>query len=251
MPGIIELLRALTLELREKRCHVCSVPMPPAAALPEYIGCAICPDCLARIPRRIKGFCPVCGEFYASRDITGLCPHCLQKPKLWGKIIFHSAYAGDMRELILGLKFGGRLHLAEALGSLLAAHPSLQDGGYDCLVPVPLHRKRLARRGFNQAQEIARSLSGHLHLPLRPGLLERIVDTRHQTGLNRRQRVQNTRGAFSAAPLQGERILLLDDIMTTGATLQAASACLLKAGAGQVDVAVLARTPARNMCKEL
>jgi ComF family protein len=212
--------------------------------------CGLCPDCLRLLPRRLTGFCPVCGEILPETEGHNLCPACLGSPKPWGRIYFHGLYAGMMRDLVKQIKFNGRLNLAEALGLLLATHPDLAHARetYDCLIPIPAHPRRLAERGFNQALEIARPLSAMLGLPLCHGWLRRIVDTRRQHGLTRAQRAENLRHAFAAAPsAQGGRILLLDDVLTTGATLHAAAACLLQAGAALADVAVPARTPARRM----
>jgi ComF family protein len=155
-----------------------------------------------------------------------------------------------LRRLLQELKFNGRLELAAALGLLLARHPELarRAKDYDLIAPVPLHPARLRERGFNQALELARPLSSRLGIPLSASVLRRARPTRRQQGLTRREREQNLRLAFSAASLDGRRILLLDDIMTTGATLRAAARCLLEAGASAVDVAVPARTPAINMC---
>ena len=145
--------------------------------------------------------------------------------------------------MLLKLKFHGQVALAHPLGRLLALHPDLADLAADCVVPVPLHPGRLARRGYNQALELARPLAGRLGLPCEARLLERTRATPPQAGASLAARKQNTWGAFSASSgVRGVKILLLDDIVTTGSTLAAATAALLEAGAAGVSVAAVSRT---------
>lgn len=237
---------ALRRILLESRCPACAAPFaspdPPENAV-------FCPDCAGAMPPRLSSFCPVCGEILP-RGIEGLCPGCQEQKPPWGKIYFHGIYSGLLRELILRLKFAGQLHLAGSFGAMLAARLQGCAADYDILVPVPLHVSRLSQRGFNQAGEIARALGKAARLPLAHAL-ERNAATRHQVGLSRRERVRNLRGAFCPVlEVGGKKILLLDDVMTTGATLGAAARSLTQAGAAGVDVVVLARTPARNMLRD-
>lgn len=114
----------------------------------------------------------------------------------------------------------------------------------DAVTPVPLHADRLRERGFNQSQELARPLAAASGAPLSPALLRRARATAHQIGLNRAERQANLLGAFTAhASVRGKTILLVDDTLTTGATLRLAARALLDQGALAVDVAVAARTP--------
>jgi ComF family protein len=157
--------------------------------------------------------------------------------------VFHGLFQGLLRRLLLRLKFNGHVTLARPLGLLLARHPDCAKLSVDCVIPVPLHRSRLARRGYNQALELAKPLAAALHLPCESRLLERIRATAPQTGENLALRQRNTRGAFSASShVRGIRILLLDDIVTTGATMEAAANALLEAGAKGVSVAAVGRT---------
>lgn len=237
---------ALRPVLAERRCLACATPF-----FAEKLE-LFCPACVAALPRRAAAFCPVCGEIYESPEIEGLCPGCLERRPPWGRIYFHGSYAGLLRELILRLKFGGELHLARGLARLLAGHPELAAAAdsYDRIVPIPLHAARLAGRGFNQAGEIAGPLSRELGVPA-ANALGRASATPHQIGLSRRERVRNLRGAFeNTLDVSGKRILLLDDVLTTGATMAAAARCLLNGGAAGVDALVPARTRARNMLRE-
>jgi ComF family protein len=112
----------------------------------------------------------------------------------------------------------------------------------DCIIPVPLHRRRQRARGFNQAELLARVVGRWLRLPVETRLLQRVTDTPSQTGLTPAQRVENVRGAFAVrSKLDRKRILLVDDVCTTGATLDACARVLKRAGAASVEVAAVAR----------
>ena len=160
-------------------------------------------------------------------------------------------YGHPWDALIGAFKFQGRAELAGVLAERLteavrrAAPPTP-----DLLLPVPLSPQRLAERGYNQAWELARRLSTHFRVRADATLLQRPLDTAHQAELGRAERRRNLATAFMADPrrrgrLQDRRIALVDDVMTTGATVHEAAAVLLRAGAAAVDVWVLARTPER------
>ena len=158
-------------------------------------------------------------------------------------------YQFPWNDLITAFKFHGQPELAAPLAQCMAdALRASQCPQPQALLPVPLAAPRLAQRGYNQAWELARRLGRSLHLPAWHDLLSRPVDTAHQSGLNRQERQHNLRSAFLVEPrqrsrLKGLHVALVDDVMTTGATVAAAAAELLRAGAGRVDVWVLARTP--------
>lgn len=239
-------MRNLLKNLLERRCQACAAPMLSSG----YRSAAedFCPKCAKLLKPVEKGFCPVCGEIFGGAG-EGLCPGCQNSRPPWGRVFFYGAYSGQLRELVHRLKFGRALHLATALGKLVAQNPEFGDSTkfYAAVVPVPLHDSRLSERGFNQSLEIARPLARKLQIPV-GNLLERTSPTRHQTGLSREQRLKNVRGAFKPmGDLVGKKLLLVDDVMTTGATLSVASKALLSAGAAEVDIAVVARTPAKNM----
>ncbi len=249
-PAARALRRAFLLAARERRCLSCSAPFvppeefsgaPPSAALPAAgVFCALC---AVRLKRRVAGFCPHCGEPAAWPLLPPApCGRCLVRRPPWSNLLFHGLHDGLLRLLLLRLKFASSLELAQGLGLLLAAHPGLEALGADVLAPVPLHSSRLEARGFNQALELARPLAKRLSLDSRPALLIRVRATPPQRGLSRRQRAGNLSYAFQASSAaRGRHILLVDDIMTTGATLEAAAAALLDAGAAAVSVAVISR----------
>jgi ComF family protein len=150
------------------------------------------------------------------------------------------SYAGPIVSAIRALKYEGRSDLGRSLG--LALRPKLAElAPIDCVVPVPLSRARLASRGYNQARELARGLD----LGVKPFALVRKTEGRDQVGLDKRARLENLKGAFIAGKqaVKGLRVLLLDDVVTTGATASAASKALRDAGARQVVVLALAHTP--------
>lgn len=151
---------------------------------------------------------------------------------------------GPARTLIHRLKYSDRLELAKPMGRWMAraGRDILMEA--DALAPVPLHVTRLWRRQFNQAAALAQTIARQCGKPLELGLVERARATRSQVGLTRAQRAANLQGAFRcppAAALEGRRIVLVDDVLTSGATANAAARALLKGGAKAVDVLVFAR----------
>jgi ComF family protein len=178
------------------------------------------------------------------------CGACLHEPPPYERTVCALDYGFPWRALIGSFKFEGAVELARPLAErLIDAVQTAAAEPPDCVLPVPLSRSRLAERGFNQAWELARRVAGSLRLPAHAGALLRAIDTPHQAGLERRARLSNLHGAFTvAAPyrprLAGQHVALLDDVMTTGATLAAATAALRRAGVARVQVWVLARTPA-------
>ncbi len=192
-----------------------------------------CERCALRVPERIS----VCGA-------------CLRSPPPYDSAVAALDYAHPWDRLIAPFKFNAALDLASALARCLAdacqrrdvAHPGL-------LLPVPLSPQRLRERGYNQAWEIARRLARVLACPADARLLLRIKDTPHQLALHVDKRAANVRGAFAVEParlaeLRGRTVTVVDDVMTTGATLAEITGVLRQAGAAEVHVRVLARTPA-------
>ena len=224
----------------ERRCPACASVYAPR----DRKETLFCPECALGLTRREKGYCPGCGELAAWPDLPlAPCLRCLENPPPWDKFLFHGPHQGLLRQLLLGLKYHGQVALAHSLGRLLAGHPDLAGLSVDCVVPVPLHMRRLAWRGYNQALELADPLAARLKLPCEPGLLERIRATVPQTGSSLAVRKQNAWGAFAASSgVRGARVLLLDDTVTTGSTLLAATAALLDAGASGVSVIAVSRT---------
>lgn len=183
---------------------------------------------------------------------TARCGDCLRDPPPFTHTVCVADYAFPWDALIGAFKFRGRAELAGLLAvRLVAAVRAAALPAPTLVLPVPLSPRRLAERGYNQAWELARRAAAALQLPADATLLQRPLETAHQAELGRSERQRNLRTAFMAdprrrAPLQGAHVVLVDDVMTTGATAREASAVLLRAGAAAVDLWVLARTPERG-----
>ena len=238
----LESLRSL-----ERRCILCSQVLHPALRSGVPGSFPFCATCLDALPRKEHGHCPLCGEPAPWSNLNPcLCGRCLEERPPWENFIFHGLYEGRLRELLLTLKFKGGVQLGYALGTLLANHPLLSPGHVDMIVPVPLHHSRLVQRGNNQSLEIARPLASYLAAPLSPHSLVRVKATAPQSGLSLQRRRDNIKDAFSASPeVREKQILLVDDTLTTGATLEAAATSLLQSGAAGISIAVVSRTPRR------
>ena len=174
------------------------------------------------------------------------CPACMAKPRAFGRARAACLYDEHSRDLILKLKHADRPDLAPLFARWLSRAAGDLTDGCDCVVAVPLHRSRLFARRYNQAAEIARPLARLLRLPYRPDVLVRARDTGNQGGRSAGGRKTNVQGAFRVPPsaawrIAGKRVLLIDDVLTTGATAEACARALLKAGAAGVDLAVVAR----------
>ena len=200
----------------------------------------LCAACDAELPRLEGAACPRCA---LASPGGALCGRCLSRPPAYDETLAALSYEFPADVLVQGLKFRGELALAPLLGRLLAAR--LPRGvRVDCIVPVPLSAARLRSRGFNQALEIARAVAAATGCRLAPLLAERTRDTPPQLGLPLEERARNLRGAFGCGErLERAEIALLDDVMTTGATLQELAATLKRAGAARVVNWVVARTP--------
>mgnify|MGYP001773439641 CR=1 FL=1 len=212
---------------------------------PRCVGCGslgkwFCDDCLKEI-RFLEGpRCRFCGT---PMDDWGVCPSCASEPHSLEGIISVACFEGPIQNAIHLLKYRGRTAVAPALAEFMAScmhhHPVNADG----IVPVPLHPTRLRERGYNQSALLAESLGRRLGMPVFDGALERIRYTRPQVGLNAQERKENVRGAFRANPARvaGRNLILVDDVCTTGATLEECASALKEAGAGKVWGLTLAR----------
>jgi len=200
-------------------------------------GSLLCPDCTADLPQLPAALCPQCGDETALGE---RCGACLKDPPAFARTLTLFRYEFPVDRLIQALKYGHQLPLAAWFGARLGQ--LLVAADHDLVVPLPLHPSRLRARGFNQSLEIARPIARALGLALDPTLLARTRATPPQADLPLRERAGNVRGAFECAgDLAGKRILLVDDVMTTGSTLREAARILQLHGAGAVTVAVAAR----------
>jgi len=194
--------------------------------------------------------CTLCqrslSAIYRTSEREPLCGACRRGLNEFDRLRSFGAFDGALRELIHLFKYGGVVPLATPLASLLGivVHNEPTLAAVDVVVPVPLHPRRQRLRGYNQAEYLARKLANQLALPLDARSFVRIRDTASQTGLTPRQRRENVRGAFAVrarSPFDAKRILLVDDVCTTGATLNACARTLKRAGASEVQAVTLAR----------
>jgi len=206
---------------------------------------ALCADCVARFAAPV----PRCGRCGLRMGLaTTACGTCLRTPPPFEHTVCVADYSFPWDRLIADFKFEGRAELAGMLAARLhAAWLQAASPPASLVLPVPLSADRLAERGYNQAWELARHVAAMSGSRARADLLLRPWDTAHQADLNRAARQQNLRTAFMVDPrrrsmLAGQRVALVDDVMTTGATAREAAAVLLRAGAAAVDVWVVART---------
>jgi ComF family protein len=199
----------------------------------------LCDACSADLPRLPLALCPRCA---LASPQGAICGRCLARPPQFDATIAALAYAFPADALVQALKFRGELALAPVLaGLLLERVPALRE--VDCVIAVPLSVAGLRKRGYNQAVELARPIAGALRAPLELALCERQRDTAPQVDLPWSERERNVRGAFAVKrSLEGAAVAVVDDVMTTGATLDEVAATLKRAGAARVVNWVLART---------
>lgn len=216
------------------------------AAVGEADG--LCAPCWARITFIERPFCERLGAPFPFDLGDGLLsPSAASDPPVFGRARAVAKYEdGPVRLLVQGLKYGDRTELARPMGRWMARAGRDLIAHADLLAPVPLHWMRRLQRRYNQAAELAREISKATGIPHNPFLLERVKPTRPQVGLSKSGRATNVQGAFRAsnereAEVAGRNILLIDDVLTSGATLNACSRALLRAGAAGVDVLVFAR----------
>lgn len=228
-----------------RHCYHCGVPLASTHAE------GFCARCWSTI-RFIKApYCPCCGEPFRSPLALTYSPEfrcgaCRANPPPFDRARAIGRYEGPLREAIHLLKYRGKIRLQQPLLQLALAHfdTHFPGGAYEAIIPVPLHRARLMRREFNQAALLARGLARHLDIPVLEHLLVRVRSTRPQVELSGRERRQNVRQAFAVtrpAALEHQRVLVVDDVFTTGATLGEVARTLKGAGVARVDVFTLAR----------
>jgi ComF family protein len=213
---------------------------PPRCVGCRQVGEWLCAECLERIPLVEPPVCTCCGSAVAT---NGLCARCRVAPLRIDCIRSVARFEGVLRKAVHWLKYRGRTALVEPLGTLMAAYWEQHPMQVDVVVPVPLHPARLRERGFNQAALLACEMARQVDLAVDGQMLMRQRSTASQVGLNAAQRRENVRGAFrcSGSSLAGGHVLLVDDVCTTGSTLEACAVALKVGGARSVRALTLAR----------
>jgi len=223
------------------RCTACGKSLGERQCTP------FCEECTADFRYLSSPLCPVCGMPYA--DQTGTdhpCEMCLLSPPPFAAARSVGAYQGVLQEVIHRYKYGHDITIGETLGEIMADYPypffDIRD--YSAVMPVPLHVRRLRERGFNQSLILARQIARRHKLKLDYLSLKRVIPTPPQIHLGRHDREQNVRGAFEVTKpprVEGQKIIVVDDVYTTGSTARECARALNRSGAAAVAILTLSR----------
>lgn len=237
--------------MMRKGCeHVLRMLLPPICLLcGAKAGTErdLCAGCAADLPLNSSA-CQLCATPLGNAATT-ICAACLALPPLYDRAFAPFRYQAPLDYSICQLKFAGRLPHARLLGALFADAICASNVPLpDCLIPIPLHPRRLRERGFNQSLELARPVAQRLRLPLHAQALERVRYTVPQAQLHARARHSNLRGAFILKrPLHGQCVALFDDVMTTTSTVRECATVLRAGAVREIQVWVIARAGAAEM----
>lgn len=209
--------------------------LPPTCVVCRQVGDLLCFDCRAAMPRIETALCTRCGRTLAGSSAT-YCQRCARQPLLLSCVRTPFFFEEPLSGIIHQLKYNGLFALAEPVADLMAEAWPEAAAQIDLIVPVPLHARRQKVRGYNQAALLARRLGQQWDVPVVEDGLQRSRHTQPQVGLSLAERQRNVSGAFTAVPgvFSQQRILLVDDVYTTGSTLTAAAKVLLEAGTSMV-----------------
>jgi ComF family protein len=208
------------------------------------VGEYLCDGCEAKIVRIVSPFCGTCSEpFEGSIDTAFTCANCAHRTIHFDAAVAAYRGRGIVRDVIHEFKYNRQIHLRHLVAGAALDDERLRDYQFDVIVPVPLHPARQRERGFNQASLLAKLLSAHTSIPCKP-LLKRIRYSTTQTALDRSERMENLHNAFRLrknVDVRGLRVLLIDDVLTTGSTLSECARVLKRADAKSVHAATAAR----------
>lgn len=229
-----------------KKCHICLDFLDDEERkLPD-----ICDNCFSGLPVLTHPFCSICGVPFASKvEEDHLCEKCIRTRPFYDELRAPYLYEDRIMEAIHRLKYSGKSYLAKSFGSLLADFLKewINDIDGMIMIPVPLHKRKLRQRGFNQSVLLVRLTAGILDMETDYFTLRRIRYTETQTGLTLEERRKNVKGAFEVTDnsiLNGKSVILVDDVATTGNTINECARVLKKAGCERVFGLTLARTAA-------
>ena len=232
----------LTRSLASAVRATCDLLFPPRCVHCGGAGELFCAECVANSVRLAGPACSMCAAPLPSGN---RCARCAERPPALSRTIAVFQMDGPVRTAIHRLKYDDIRAVAPVLGAVMAAHPALEHVRADAVVPVPLHRRRLRARGYNHAQLLAKPVAARLGLEPDTRTLRRVVSSPPQVeARGEAERRQRVAGAFEAGDgVRGKRALLVDDVYTTGATLNACAGALKRSGAAWVGALVLAREP--------
>lgn len=233
-------------------CVLCLRDLPAPQAVAEWWMTSLCSDCRAELAPPPMQDCQKCGAPtgpYA--DTSTGCPYCRDERFVFETVFRLNVYEGQLREACLRAKSAWGESMASILADLVweRSESPLRKAGCSCVIPVPPHWTRRFQQPHSAPETIARRLAQHLRIPVRGAALAKIRQTPRQAGASPTVRRQQQRGAFRCrrpAAVAGQTVLLVDDILTTGSTVQAAARALKKAGAGRIFVAAIARGLGRH-----
>ncbi|WP_182085172.1 ComF family protein [Aureimonas sp. ME7] len=240
--GLSLVARPIGLFLYPPVCAGCGTALAHAPA--------VCPDCWRTLRFIERPFCEVLGLPFSYDLGRGfLSAEAIASPPAFGRLRAALVYRDLAAKMVASLKYSDRTDLVPLMAGWMCRGGREVLEGCEVLVPVPLHPRRLFRRRFNQSAELARAIARRENLPYAPLCLKRARATHSQVGLGPSEREANVRGAFAVPPgraheIRGKRVVLVDDVYTTGATVSAATRALKRAGAAEVDVLVFARVAA-------
>ena len=224
--------------------------LPPACLLCRQLlttdldAQSLCRACLTDMSSLSSAHCSCCAQPFPNATSNHLCSSCLKRPPSFSIVHAAGLYQGNIKDAVHQLKYRNQLTLAKPLGQLLGKIVAAAGAGFapDCIVPVPLHPHRLRQRGYNQALELARPISRELNVPLDTTLLQRCRKTLQQQGLSATERRSNLRNAFTlTSKTPAIKVLLVDDVMTTGETVRECCRVLVAGGVKEVQVAIIGR----------
>ncbi len=217
-----------------------SLPAICALCKQYYRGAeAVCHECIALF-QRIESACCYCAYPLPDNDFP-VCGHCSKEKPVFDQALIAYRYEEPLRGLIHQFKYHQNLYLASLFTRLIQDAVNTNQTLPQCLIPVPLHPKRMKERGFNQAAVLTRQLARRLHIPYKINACQKIKNTSPQVSLDYKQRKANLKHAFRAKPLKMRHVALIDDLLTTGSTANELAKTLKLAGVERVDVWCCAR----------
>lgn len=209
------------------------------------MGVRWCDACAHSVIPLREPYCPVCGEPGNTMEV---CEDCQTIPPDFDNLRSHTLFTGPIREALHHLKYNNDIGLGEVLAHYLVETFQQQKWDADIVTAVPLSKRRLRSRGYNQAEELARPFAAMIHKPYMGNIVKRVVDTRSQIDLSAEERRENVYGAFYANSMfiKAKSVIIIDDVSTTGSTISECARALRKAGAREIHAITLARAPLKN-----